>query len=86
MKSVTEILGGAQILFDISFDLQDSFEEYLTEQHKAFLAMLRVIEEYLPAIENEYTGRGRIPPARGGVKRTARVTFNSGKGTNSIWM
>lgn len=61
MKSVTEILGGAQILFDISFDLQDSFEEYLTEQHKAFLAMLRVIEEHLPAVENAYTGRGRKP-------------------------
>lgn len=61
MKSVTEILGGAQILFNISFDLQDSFEEYLTEHHKAFLAMLRVIEEHLPAVEIAYTGRGRKP-------------------------
>jgi transposase len=61
MKSITEILGSAQILFDISFDLQDSFEEYLTEQHKAFLTMLRVIEEHLPAVKNAYTGRGRKP-------------------------
>ncbi len=54
MKSVTEILGGAQILFGISFDLQDIFEEYLTEQHRTFLAMLRVIEEHLPAIGIKY--------------------------------
>lgn len=59
MKSITEILGGAQILFNISFDLQDCFEEYITEQHKAFLAMLRVVEEHLPAVERVYTGRGR---------------------------
>jgi hypothetical protein len=39
MKSVIEILG--QILFGISFDIQDSFEEYLSEQHRAFLAMLK---------------------------------------------
>jgi len=58
-KSITEILGGAQILFNISFDLQDCFEEYITEQHKAFLAMLRVVEEHLPAVERVYTGRGQ---------------------------
>jgi hypothetical protein len=33
MKSVKEILGGAQILFPISFEIQDIFEEYLTEEH-----------------------------------------------------
>ncbi|SIQ96576.1 hypothetical protein SAMN05920897_1203 [Alkalispirochaeta americana] len=33
MKSITEIIGGAQILFDISFDIQDSFEEYLTTKY-----------------------------------------------------
>lgn len=63
MKSVTEILGGAQILFDISFDLQDIFEEYLTEQHRAFLAMLRVIEEHLPARGFPAKRRGRKPHA-----------------------
>lgn len=31
MKSAIEILGGAQILFGISFDIQDSFEEYLSD-------------------------------------------------------
>jgi hypothetical protein len=38
MKSVIEILG--QILLSISFDIQDSFEAYLCEQYRAFLAML----------------------------------------------
>jgi len=61
MKSITEILGGAQILFGISFDLQDVFEEYLTEHHRAFLVMLRVIEEHLPAFKKKYRGRGRRP-------------------------
>lgn len=59
MKSVIEILGGAQILFAISFDIQDSFEEYLSDQHRSFLAMLRVVEDHLPAAEIEYRGRGR---------------------------
>jgi len=61
MKSVIEILGGAQILFGISFDIQDSFEEYLTDQHRAFLTMLRVVEEHLPGVETGYRGRGRPP-------------------------
>ena len=61
MKSVTEILGGAQILMGISFNLQDSFEEYLTEEHRCFLAMLRVIEEAQPVIEMVRKVRGRIP-------------------------
>ena len=37
MKSITEILGGAQLLLDVSFDLQETFEEYLTTKQRAFL-------------------------------------------------
>ena len=59
MKSITEILGGAQILLGISFDLQDSFEEYLTDDHRAFLVMLRVLEEHLPPVQHVQSGRGR---------------------------
>jgi hypothetical protein len=33
MKSITEILGGAQLLLGVSFDLQDSFEEYRATLH-----------------------------------------------------
>jgi transposase/IS5 family transposase len=49
MKSISEILGGMQILLEISFDLQAGFEEYLTKEQRTFLAMLRVIEENLSA-------------------------------------
>lgn len=59
MKSITEILGGAQILLGLAYELQDSFEEYLNTDHRAFLAMLRVVEEYLPPLENTGSGVGR---------------------------
>ncbi|MEI8378464.1 MAG: transposase [bacterium] len=49
MKSISEILGGMQILLGLSFNLQAGFEEYLTEDQRTFLAMLRVVEEQLPA-------------------------------------
>ena len=61
MKSITEILGGAQILMEISYDIQDCFEEYLTDTHRTFLAMLRVLEEYLPKIEKTSNRKGRRP-------------------------
>jgi hypothetical protein len=61
VKTVTEILGGAQILMGISFNLQDSFEEYLTGEHRCFLTMLRVIEEAQPILAIDRRVRGRIP-------------------------
>ncbi len=61
MKTITEILGGAQILLGISFNIQDSFEEYLTEEHRSFLTMLRVIEEVQPPLAMNRYVRGRIP-------------------------
>jgi len=61
MKSITEILGGAQLLLGVSFDIQDTFEEYLSEEQRAFLVMLRLIEEDSPIRTRLYGGRGRIP-------------------------
>lgn len=61
MKTVTEILGGAQMLLPVTYDIQDVFEEYLTEEHRTFLAMLRVVEDFLPLQNREYQGRGRKP-------------------------
>ncbi|MEN6477920.1 MAG: transposase [Rectinema sp.] len=49
MKSIYELLGGMQILLGLSYDLQAGFEEYLSEEQRAFLAILRVIEEHLSA-------------------------------------
>ena len=61
MKSITEILGGAQFLLGVSFDIQDTFEEYLSEEQRAFLVILRLIEEDFPVRTRLYGGRGRIP-------------------------
>jgi transposase len=61
MKSITEIIGGAQGLLNISYDLQDSFEEYLTDEYKTFLHMLRVLEEAQPYQYRQYAGIGRRP-------------------------
>lgn len=59
MKSIADILGGAQILLGVAYDPQDSFEEYLNTDHRAFLAMLRVVEEYLPPLERTGSVMGR---------------------------
>jgi hypothetical protein len=66
MKTLTEILGGAQILFGLSFDVQECFEEYLDEEHRTFLEMLRVIEEGYPTEAVIYSGRGRPSIPRDG--------------------
>ena len=60
MKTITEVIGGAQVLLDISFDLQCCFEEKLNEQQKTFMHMLRCIEEHLPVLIRPYAGTGRI--------------------------
>ena len=59
MKSLTEILGGAQILLPVSFDPQECFEVYLNQEQRTFLAALRLIEEYLPPYEIERSSMGR---------------------------
>jgi hypothetical protein len=61
MKTETETLGGAQIPIGISFNLQDSFEEYLTAEHRCFLSMLRLMEAAQPSIAMIRKGRRRIP-------------------------
>ena len=48
MKSITEIIGGAQALLDIGFEIQDCFEEQLNDMQKTFLQILRAIEPFLP--------------------------------------
>jgi len=59
MKSVTEILSGAQILLPVSFDLQECFEEYLNPEQRTFLLLLEVIEEHLPPIIDTRSTMGR---------------------------
>ncbi len=47
MKSIAEILGGCQMVFGISFDIQEVFEGYVTAEHRMFIQMLQVIEEFI---------------------------------------
>jgi len=61
MKSISEIIGGAQGLLDISFELQSCFEETLNQKQKTFLHMLRKIEKHLPVLYRPYKGTGRRP-------------------------
>lgn len=59
MKSVTEILGGSQMLLDLSYDIQEIFEDYLTDTHRTFILILRVIEDAFPRIEEPQALTGR---------------------------
>jgi transposase len=61
MKTITEIIAGAQGLLNISYELQDVFEEYLTDEYKTFLHMLRVLEDAQNPLIRSYAGTGRIP-------------------------
>jgi hypothetical protein len=61
MKTITEIIGGAQGLLNISYNLQDVFEEYLSDEYKTFLHMLRVLEDARNPLVRGYAGTGRIP-------------------------
>jgi hypothetical protein len=61
MKTITEIIGGAQGLLDINFNLQDCFEEYLSDENKTFLQMLRIIESAGSITERNHVGVGRKP-------------------------
>ena len=59
MQTITEILGGAQTLLGIRFELQDCFEEYLNDEQRTFLAMLGLIADHLPPLEHRQSGLGR---------------------------
>jgi hypothetical protein len=61
MKTITEIIGGAQSLLNVNFDLQGCFEEYLTDEYKTFLHILRVAEQFLPAYIRRRKKMGRPP-------------------------
>ena len=72
MKSITEILGGSQMLLGISYEIQDIFEEYLTEEHRTFLALLRLLEAHQPQFCSSY--QGRVLPYR--VHFPQKATFS----------
>lgn len=59
MKNIIEILGSTQLLLGINFDPAVLFEDHLSAEHRAFLVLLRVIEEHMPRLEQGYAGFGR---------------------------
>ncbi len=59
MKNLIEILGSTQMLLGINFDPELLFEERLTSEHRGFLALLRIVEEFLPLLDTGYSGMGR---------------------------
>jgi transposase len=61
MKRITEIIGGAQSLLDVNCDLQDCFEEYLNDDYKLFLHILRVAGQFMPALHRYKNKMGRPP-------------------------
>jgi hypothetical protein len=61
MKTISQIIAGAQVLLNITCDLKGCFEEYLSDEYKTFLHMLRIIEEHLPTLIRPYAGTGRTP-------------------------
>ncbi len=63
MKSITEILGDHQMLLGISYDIQEVFEVYLTKMHRSFLVLLRLIEDFIPPINEIRAVTGRKPYA-----------------------
>jgi len=61
MKSISEIIAGAQALLGINFELQSCFEESLTDDQKTFLQIIRVIEEMMPPAIRSKARTGRPP-------------------------
>jgi hypothetical protein len=61
MKTISQIIAGAQALLAISYDLKACFEEYLSDAYNTFPHMLRVIEAHMPTLIRPYAGTGRIP-------------------------
>ena len=59
MKTISEIIGGAQVLLPLEYELQDCFPELLSCEHRSLLHHLRV-REHLPQgsfIHSQKTGR-----------------------------
>jgi hypothetical protein len=61
MKSLTQITGGKQQLFEGFHEVQKYFEEHLSGEHLTFMGMLRFIEDTMPTIYSPYAGTGRRP-------------------------
>jgi hypothetical protein len=59
MKSITQIAGGKQGLFEGFHEIQRFFEEHLSGEHKNFMFVLQIIESLSPLFIHPYKGIGR---------------------------
>lgn len=61
MDTLAQLLEGCQMVLPITWDIQEVFEDYVTETHKTFLKLILKIEESLPPIDEAQplTGRRR---------------------------
>jgi IS5 family transposase len=59
MKSITQIIGGKQGLFEGFYEPRQFFEEQLGGEQKNFIAVLQVIESFSPLFVHGYRGIGR---------------------------
>lgn len=59
MKSITQIIGGKQGLFEGFHEIQRYFEEHLSGEHKNFMFILQIIESFSPVVIHTYKGVGR---------------------------
>jgi len=61
MKSLTQITGGKQQLFEGFHDVQKFFEEHLSGEHRTFMNLLRIIESAMPTVYHQRAKTGRPP-------------------------
>jgi hypothetical protein len=61
MKSITQIIGGKQQLFDGFHDIQKYFEEHLSGEHLTFIDILRLLEDVMPMLYRTRASTGRPP-------------------------
>ena len=61
MKSLSQVIGGKQQLFEAFHEIQKCFEEQLSREHLTFMNMLRIIEDAMPTVYTRYAGTGRPP-------------------------
>jgi hypothetical protein len=61
MKSLSQVSGGKQQLFEGFHEIQRFFEEHLTGEHWTFMNMLRLIEDVMPTVYHPKARTGRPP-------------------------
>lgn len=70
MKTIIQVLGDVQPVFEFDFDYRFLFEELPTEEHMLLVNIFRVIFEDKFLIDRDNIGRGRPPKSRTAIYRS----------------